>query len=150
MTGHTKGLSELLAKVQAASGPLDNRTALEIHVMGWGKLTDFTPVVDRDEYGGWALTYQVDAKGGGRQKCTMPEDRLPDRSIDAALALVERVLPGWQWTVNTDRSKTRFWSDMHRVVAKGDFETVWSGRAPTAPLAIISALLSALIAGSKP
>lgn len=153
-------LMELLERVKTATGPLDNRTALELHVLGYGKLTNFEPVVDRDEYGGWALTYQMDAKGGGRQKCTMPEDRLPDRNIDAAIALVERKLPGWAWYVQKiegvpSRAPIKDCEADLWVPGAKDAEIVWDGprrfRADgaTVPLAIIAALLSALTSGAS-
>lgn len=68
-------------------------------------------------------------------------------SVDAALGLVERVLPDWR--PSTQRSRSGF----HDCYLHFDDETGWlrqsHGQAPTLPLAIIAALLSALTE-SKP
>lgn len=82
-------------------------------------------------------------------------------STDAALALVERVLPGWVWNVYAcqsdfltdkdrpfacDLSGPVSWVVMDREVGEEpSFESSAAG-APTGPLAILSALISALIA----
>lgn len=65
-------------------------------------------------------------------------------SIDAALGLVERLLPGWEWLVSTSRERQAYWAEVHEVVPKGELRTVFGTRKPTAPLAIISALLATL------
>ena len=69
-------------------------------------------------------------------------DRVPryTSSIDACVALIEKVLPGWdEWEIATRRNKTRFIAH----VAKGS--TAAYGQSVTAPLALLSATLSALI-----
>jgi len=72
-------------------------------------------------------------------------------SIDAALALVERVLPGWRLTLRQMSSQWRA-TMMDAGCSPGmtlmlGFST--AEFAPTAPLAILAALLSALIAQRK-
>lgn len=63
-------------------------------------------------------------------------------SIDAALALVERLLPGWGWQINIGAY----------AILRPPKATCWSsslcfdGDAPTAPLAILKATVAALIA----
>lgn len=59
-------------------------------------------------------------------------------SIDSALGLVERVLPGWKWNIGHDAN-----DDLHATVWHGVTEHDEYGS--IAPLAILAALLSALI-----
>lgn len=63
-------------------------------------------------------------------------------SIDAALALVERMLPGWAWNVQTDSRTTGVFARLDNPDL--DVEPA-AAHCETAPLAILSALLSALI-----
>lgn len=65
-------------------------------------------------------------------------------STDAALALVERMLPGWHWTLNS--CELYHDDDLERFHAELDNYDVDTGDGPyyTAPLAILSALLRAL------
>jgi len=69
-------------------------------------------------------------------------------SIDAALALTERVLPGWRYDIHSPRFGTPF----EAVLVDGDSASlrIVTAKAPTAPLAILAALLSALIAQAQP
>jgi hypothetical protein len=123
--GHTKGLSELLDKVQAASGPdleLDARIVCAF-------LPGPSYQSMRDE--GYAIADLAE----GHPAYTA--------SIDAALALVERVLPGWQWCLNRNGRPMA-------LVNNGPGRQFECDRAPTMPLAILAATLQALIAGSKP
>jgi len=63
------------------------------------------------------------------------------RSIDAALALVERMLPGAFDSVGKDEEEGGHWWAADLLV-----DNIWhSGVGPTIPLAILAALLSALI-----
>lgn len=62
-------------------------------------------------------------------------------SIDAALALVERVLPGWDICLSHGHGEP--WES---CIAPPDRAANDIGHAPTLPLAILAALLSALIA----
>lgn len=71
-------------------------------------------------------------------------------SIDAALALVERVLPGWTYAL--DNAGRTFHCELNsntgRFLLQGDIERHAS--APAAPLAILIAMLHALIAQTEP
>jgi hypothetical protein len=64
-------------------------------------------------------------------------------SIDAALALVERVLPGWEWSVWA--SGGVFGATIYNT-PEDEIEPCVSAQAPTAPLAILKAFVAALIA----
>ncbi len=63
-------------------------------------------------------------------------------SIDAALALAERMLPGWKWVleIHPTQATAEGWFMRGTVIERSVPET-WG---KTAPLAIISALLHAL------
>lgn len=62
-------------------------------------------------------------------------------SLDAALALVERVLPGADWRLQTAADgREGFWAVLIHLQGRNMKE------GPTAPLALLAALLSALIA----
>lgn len=63
-------------------------------------------------------------------------------SIDAALALVERVLPDWSWNAGNVGEDDM---PMANVTEPIDPCRDFSASAPTVPLAILSALLRALI-----
>lgn len=67
-------------------------------------------------------------------------------SIDAALALVERVLPGWDWLKKSEKVISLY----RPLTEQEEIEKAWAvhhdGAGPNIPLAIISALLKALIA----
>lgn len=69
-------------------------------------------------------------------------------SIDAALALVEKKLPGWAWKLDRAFGEPPY---IVAVVASRpiDVTAAHAGEAPTAPLAILSALLRALISQSE-
>ena len=62
-------------------------------------------------------------------------------SIDAALALVERKLPGWEWQV-----RRTGYAELHHPTHHLKDEI---GRAATPALAILAALLSALTSGAS-
>ncbi|MCJ2007204.1 hypothetical protein [Methylobacterium sp. J-092] len=122
-------MRELLARVEVAEGP-DRDLDREIHmVLGFamGKVLH-----------------------GGTD--TMPLWNAYTGSIDAAVALVERTLPGAVWHVMTDygdlnRAKIgpmgRPNASVYRVEDRTDFSF---GDGDTPPLAICAALLTALIA----
>lgn len=80
-------------------------------------------------------------------------------SIDAALALTERVLPGWAWSIHKiegapSRAPTKDCEADLWVPAVKDADIVWDGPrrfrsdGATPPLALLSATLQALI-GAK-
>jgi hypothetical protein len=116
--GHTKGLSELLAKVQAASGPDRELDIANTKALVHGKF------------------YQT------------PETAGPyTSSIDAALALVERVLPGWWYHMAKGRlspSEPLFACALYPPGASDPQLDREPEEASTQPLAIIKALLTAI------
>lgn len=66
-------------------------------------------------------------------------------SIDAALVLIEKMLPHWTaWELRTRAAKRRFHFEMSKM-DEYDSEVSAIGRSSTAPLAILDALLTALI-----
>ena len=74
--------------------------------------------------------------------------------IDAALALVERLLPGfpreWAWrlfTIPGAPPEVRYEASVFKPWRGAAFD--WRKSAPTAPLAILAALLAALPASTK-
>lgn len=67
-------------------------------------------------------------------------------SIDACVALIEKVLPDWTaWELLSRGGKTRFFVQISKL-GPDDEEIYADGRGPTPPLAFLAALLSALIA----
>lgn len=68
-----------------------------------------------------------------------PGDVMPSytASIDAALALVERYLPGWSWSIGHDAN-----GELHATIWHGVTEHDEYGATPA--LAILAALLTAL------
>lgn len=131
-------ISSLLSRVRAASGP-DNDLDIDIGVAlaGWrrGRVTldpfSFTENPDGDIIYGENTFWIAD---GGIQPLSFTE------SIDAAVALVERVLPGCDWKISTLRHRKGFGADLYPSAA----DAVARADAATAPLAILAALLSAL------
>lgn len=66
-------------------------------------------------------------------------------SIDAALALVERKLPGWIWMLDKNES-----GPFDFVLwAETGLRAKANAMGPTAPLAILAALLTALTSGAS-
>jgi hypothetical protein len=129
----------LLARLRAAAGP-DRKLDLEVaRVGGWYGIV-------QEKTGVW----RGFAPGEPRRTRRYVPGFTAD--LDAALALVERVLPGWfvgiqqnyignpprvqPWSVTLDH----YQGAVHRQVEGND--------APTAPLAVLIALLSALNAVS--
>lgn len=145
----TDGLAQLRKRVEAATGP--DRTIdllIGLTIDGWqiGNLIDgrFFPILGgtlvRDSSG----NINVAAPGG-----MYPA---PTESIDASLALVQRKLPGWSLHIHVhpDEAHADLYrlgdlvtkdGQLYRPVTAGPFD---AGPLPTLPLAILSALISAL------
>ena len=112
--GLEQGLTTLLERVRAAAGP-DRE-------------------LDHD--------IMLDAEPAGWHTIPNTEDDRYSASIDTALSLVARVLPGWRFDVHSPRFGTPF----EAVLMDGDSASrkIVVAKAATAPLAILAALLSAL------
>lgn len=137
-------LKALLERVRNATGPdrgLDGLLARDVE--GW--IPHFAlegeDIIDWPWMGGhWHLPGDPDA-----DDCQQaPSDEPPayTASIDAALALVERVLPGWQWCLN------RLGRPM-ALVNNGPGVQFECERAETMPLAILTSLLLALTSNQE-
>lgn len=101
----------------------------------FGDLRDF-PIDGWDDYDAVARLFDADQYTS---------------SVDAALALFERVLPGW-FDVTGKLRNGAFIATVSEPVDPGDChdaETAQSSEAPTRALALISAILKALIAQEK-
>jgi hypothetical protein len=141
-------LPELLERVKAASDRLDDATLARVLCAVQGVEYAHHGIVCGDD--GSDELYVIDkrnrrvetfARGGYR-------DLAPDSSIDAAVALIERVLPGWRKSVvilTPEPCQAYAWHP-----ERGTIGRVYRSSAPTAPLALISALLGAKIAEDKP
>jgi len=155
MTFDKEGLASLLERVKAATGPdreIDGRIwcmvtpgrrfiGMAVDGQRWG---DFEPngfnpasgmtaglVFERTDYKGTREDIQ---RNGGRIQ-SFPSSPAYTASIDASLALVERLLPGWP----------QQWAEILREA----MDSLWAEHAPKMPLerlplAILAALLSAL------
>ena len=113
-------IGELLARVEAAAGPdreLDSSIAL---LCGWTH-----EVNHAEDYECWR---NPDGKA-----CYLPRYTA---SIDAALALVERVLPGWMWRVATCSVSDDAWvcpdfnHPTHGAEFQARFNDAFDGRDP--------------------
>lgn len=142
----------LLERVQAASGP-DREIDREIGFAldGWRKVD-----LPQGRRGGSYVTHHSDRHlihvpddAGGTYYADHPGSMYPSvtESIDAALALVERKLPGWLWQVKHGFGyEAMLWS----LERDGDDYPPATGTSQaSAPLAILGALLTALEAEKK-
>lgn len=128
------GLADLLARVEKAEGPdreLDGALWLALECRpNHGQVFD-------PEY---APYLHVDPRG--KEHPAIKEDAPPyTASLDAALALVERVLPGWDWVLSS--------VDGHRASAEvtppdWPVEALHYKTAKTPALALLAAMLKAL------
>lgn len=130
-------LLDLQSRVRAATGP-DREIDAEIHAAAFGgapayRCSDST----RRSYG--PGTVHEHDNGGFVKNAHVTSAY--SSSIDAALELVERVLPGVNWEIQRlDEGDPEPWFDAQVGEALA--------QARSAPLAILDALLSALIAQS--
>lgn len=126
MTIDKDGLASLLERVREAKGP-DRQLAM-----------DFAAFVLNGEWRPYAEGKRNKWLYGttGKVICYGPEES--ERwfvSIDASLTLVERLLPGWTYTINHRHCELQ-----HPKLREKDAR----GFGATPPLAILAALLSAL------
>lgn len=156
MTATKEQLQSLLERVEKATGPDRELDALIL----CATLAPEGSKVEQSQFSGaWVIYKPME---WGKEPFKAWETPAPWRrwaidgmglsaSIDAALALVERVMPGW----SIEMVRTRYCTvEMWKADEEGFFN---SGRDPivrrtegaTPPLAILSALLKALISQSK-
>lgn len=139
-------LKDLLDRVKGATGP-DRKLDEDIAVWTYPELATF----QRSPSGGW-----IHPEFGK----IAPADGYTS-SLDAALALVERRLPGWGCTITLalggGSTATVFAKDGQQFDINGDANislSEWLDQGnihlPTAPLAVCAALLSALVADAGP
>lgn len=134
-------LNELLERVRSATGPDREIDVALLHL--WEPSHEALCSYDQ--------RYQTELRDGvfsvwktdGGYSASVPFPRFT-ASVDAALALCERVLPGWKWNIGHDAN-----DDLHAMVWHGVTEHDEYGS--TAPLTILAALLSVLISkGGQP
>lgn len=124
-------LAELLERVKAATAGSNDLTADVYEALGY-------PVKRRREIidKGWKRTRSVAWRYFENGRWLAMADL--SGSIDAALALTERLLPGWWWLREDGQSIRLVGPD------NGDCYPSAVGRHHLVPLAILAALLSAL------
>jgi hypothetical protein len=128
-------LHELAALLDAATGPsreIDEAIAMALHL-------NPVPCTDGPE-----LTGQAAAWAGGGEWWDAPDWSF---STDAALALMGRLLPGWYWEVWGEKVHDTGDDDCFGscLCHSGNPDDDVRANAPTAPLAILKALVPALI-----
>jgi hypothetical protein len=135
----------LLERVEAATGPdreLDYELALYEKAPDWRKRKPWK------QTNGWAkpdvasTSWAVLFYDGGGNALPVPQYTA---SLDAALALCERVLPGWVVQLET-------WRDPAATARLAEWnigEAEHEGHARTLPLALLAALLRALLETTK-
>ncbi len=130
-TSAASGVADLLARVEAATGP--DRELDRLIVLA--TIIPEGPGVVREPWGDGSYTIYDNGRKMGR----VTADEYT-KSLDAALALVERVRPGWTW---------QLWWDARRMavlIAPGHKSPPYfKATAATPPLALIAALLSATL-----
>jgi hypothetical protein len=120
-------LAELLGRVEACTGP---DRELDGHIYG---ALGFQIIQRFGDF-----EWRPDGKGIWK---TMPS---PTASFDAALALCERVLPGWTIAnINQDDTK-RWWSELREGYQTSYNRVVFSGPLATPALALVTAMIKAL------
>ena len=144
------GLSERILAATWSDAELDIDLCIALSYIGYTDAPINLRRASSDD--GW-LDYEI-VEDGHRIDCS---DQAPELtgSIDAALALVTRLLPGWKWGVSSIAVRTGgktaegyprygegFRAHVTAVSALRSMPSI--GEAPTAPLAILLALLTAL------
>lgn len=129
-------LAELLAAVEMAEGPsreLDDAIAFQID--GYEHYESFNPDSGESTPGLARWRHESGAIWTGSRRDAV---RHYTSSVDAALALVERVLPGWTWRIGNTADGLDCFCRLGASITEH--------YATTAPLAILAALLRALLA----
>jgi len=130
-------LSELLARVEAASGKLDDealgRLLCATAGVQFGGTSTGTGDDGSDDFSVWSRDDQWSFNGY--------RHRMPDVSLDAALALVERVLPGWGYDITY---RAAWGNHTAAVIANDRHAKPFVSAGKSAALALLAALLRAL------
>ncbi|WP_270374944.1 hypothetical protein [Marinicauda sp. Alg238-R41] len=132
MTDH----ADIIASLEKATGPGVLLDALVAKATGWVQKWKYDGVFCMDVPAGWV-------RFDGVPRACPPEYTA---SLDAAIALVERVLPGWSWGVsrsdepgeNGAPSEERYYADVFAPGAE------YAADHATAPLALLCAAFDAL------
>lgn len=134
-TPSVQDLTALLARVEAAEGPDREIDALlEVLAQEKSERPDATSVSANDD--GSVTTYSHGQKAGRYASHDFTA------SLDAALALCSRVLPGWELELTSEhRDDAVIWR-----VMLGDPLRGMDGESSTPALALLAAMLKALIA----
>ncbi len=125
---------DLLGNVELADGSLDPKISIALWALGKEPVEKISGPHRGDDGGD---EYTVDLP---HYRFHVNESDFPDRSVDAALAVLDRVLPGWDFGL--DRDDGQFFATIAPIgvsMAKG-----YKGEACSLPLAILAALLKAL------
>ena len=133
-------LEGLLERVNAAKGP-----DREIDARIW---CHFEGKRFKEAWTGYRETTQVYyTEPPGRKLCVSQPDAIApvSSSVDAALGLVERMLPGCDWFIEMSRD----YRQPYRVLVARDDYCSEAADHLTAPLCILAALLTALIEQRK-
>lgn len=147
MSPALEGLPDLLERIEAATGSdreLDGRI--------WCAINGYNFVA----WDGAGVVYRF--REPGIRHMDAAHVQPVTRSVDSALALVERVLPGWTFTIarhyGHDNPTGPFYADMASVEWIQDLPGTEGQQAEaygaTPALALLSALLKALIAKASP
>lgn len=149
-------LADLIARVEAATGPDREADRAIARMIGWHRVE---PRFTRNRKGGWIAPEDfmgVEQSGAPRLDSLHGTSIWPDvpcftATLDAALALAERVLPGWTARLDitpkmTDAGFDPPWTDDMRNKPFGHGSS--SAQAPTPALALCLAVLRAKAAQS--
>jgi hypothetical protein len=127
-------LTDLIERVEGATGELDNETLGRVICVAYG--VEFGSADDEcGDDGSEAISIESADEDYGRVWSGY-RHRAPDVSLDAALALCERVLPGLWWNVGVCSADPLTYS--------ADFSDGTEEPGPTPALALILAMLKAL------
>lgn len=131
-----RDLTELLERVEAATGP-DRRLSEDIACLLGGYS------IAREELGKRWFLYPGQNPAEA-QFVSYLQTWTPDyaSSLDAAVSLCKRVLPGWAWSA-------RDWLDGDKPMAQVFGPFVYSANAATPSLALCAAIIRAYIEESK-
>lgn len=133
----TPDLKALVERVEAATGP-DRELDAQLWCLGEG--VKFSHLSSQSE----AIIFFRLGKNG-----TCREDGWPryTASLDSSLALCERVLPGWKWSIQHNDAEVEDGPCFYaRVGARRN--GAWPGKTPA--LALLAAMLKALVAQAAP